>query len=77
MKIQKIPKLSKRVKKIRKSEKILKSLQNHFKKKLKKSFFFAKEKKSYPLSFPILGGLDVTKALQFSLFQISGGVVRA
>jgi hypothetical protein len=39
-------------------------------------FFFAKKKKEkcYPLSFPILGGRDSTRALQSSLFQISGGV---
>ena len=31
-------------------------------------FFFAK-KKCYPLSFPVLGGPDSTKALQSSPFQ--------
>ena len=39
--------------------------------------FFAEEKKCYPLSFPILGGRDSTRALQCSPFQISGGVVQA
>ena len=38
---------------------------------LKKRKFFA-EKKYYPLSFPILGGRDSTRALQSSPFQISG-----
>ena len=32
-------------------------------------------KKSYPLSFPILGGRDLTRALQSNPFQISGGGV--
>ena len=41
--------------------------RNNFAKKEKK-------KKCYPLSFPILGGRDLTRALQSSLFQISGGV---
>ena len=41
-----------------------------------KIIFFAK-KKYYSFSFPILGGCNSTKALQSSLFQISGGVVRA
>ena len=34
-------------------------------------------KKCYTLSFPILGGCDLTGALQSSLFQISGGLVQA
>ena len=38
--------------------------------------FFAK-KKCYFLSFPILGGRNLTSALQSSPFQISGGVVQA
>ena len=42
-------------------------------------FFFLpqkkEEKKGYPLSFPILGGCDSTRALQSSPFQNSGGVV--
>ena len=35
------------------------------------SFFCQKkqQEKCYPLSFPILGGCDSTKALQSSLFQ--------
>ena len=32
-----------------------------------------REKKCFPLSFPILGGCDSTRALQFSLFQNPGG----
>ena len=36
-----------------------------------------KRKKCYPLSFLILGGRNLTRALQSSPFQISGGVVRA
>ena len=35
-------------------------------------FFFA-EKKCYPLSFPILGERDSTRALQSSPFEISEG----
>ena len=37
--------------------------------------FFRRKKKCYPLSFPILGESDLTRAHQSSLFQISGGVV--
>ena len=33
-----------------------------------------KEKKCYPLSFPILGGRNSTRALQSTLFQNPGGV---
>ena len=40
-------------------------------KKFWKNHFFC-QKKSYPFSFPILGG-NSTKALQSSPFQISGG----
>ena len=36
-------------------------------------FFSPKEKKCYPLSFPILGGRDSTRALQSSPFQNPGG----
>ena len=36
-------------------------------------FLFLPKKKCYPLSFPILGGSDLTRALQSSPFQISGG----
>ena len=35
------------------------------------------KKKCYPLSFPILGGRDSTRALQSTPFQNPGGVVRA
>ena len=58
-----------------------KKLENHEKsQKISKiHFFFQQQKKNitkklYPLSFPILGGCDLTRALQFSPFQISGGV---
>ena len=45
----------------------------------KKNLFLTKfvllaEKKCYPLSFPILGGRDLTRALQSSPFQNPGGV---
>ena len=33
-----------------------------------------KKKKCYPLSFPILGGRDSTRALQSTPFQNRGGV---
>ena len=36
---------------------------------LKKSQKISKKKKCYPLSFPILGGRDSTRALQSSPFQ--------
>ena len=35
---------------------------------------FLPKKKCYPLSFPILGGRDSTRALQSSPFQNTGGV---
>ena len=37
------------------------------------NIFFAQTKKLYPLSFPILGGLNSTRTLQSSLLQKSGG----
>ena len=37
-------------------------------------FFFNFKNKCYPLSFSILGGRDLTRALQSTLFQISGGL---
>ena len=36
-----------------------------------------KKKKCYPLSFPMLGGSDSTRALQSAPFQNPGGVIRA
>ena len=51
-----------------------------FSKKNLDFFFFRwkkKGKKCYPLSLPILGGRDSTRALQSSPFQNPGGVVRA
>ena len=45
-----------------------------FKKMKKKKMPKKKErKKCYPLSFPILGGSDLTRALQFTPFQTPGG----
>ena len=46
------------------------------KSKKKKITFFSKKKKkkSYPLSFPILGGPDSTRAFHSSPFQNPGGV---
>ena len=38
--------------------------------------FFVWKKKCYPLSFPILGGRNLTRALQSSPFQNPGGAVR-
>ena len=59
-----------------KNPKISKNLKkNHF----KKNYLFEEEekirrrKKCYPLSFPILGGRDLTRALQSSPFQNPGG----
>ena len=62
---------------VRKSKNLKKSQKSLIftKKKLKKNNDL--QKKSYPLSFPILGGRDSTRALQSSPFQISGGVVQA
>ena len=40
--------------------------------KISKIYFLAK-KKLYTLSFPILGGRNSTKALQYSPFQNPGG----
>ena len=61
---------------LKKSKKISKI---HFfskkKKFLKKKILSKKKKKCYPLSFPILGGRDSTRALQSSPFQNPGGVV--
>jgi hypothetical protein len=53
-----------------------KSLFFKKKKKFKKKKFAEKkeEKKCYPLSFPILGGRDSTRALQSTPFQNPGGV---
>ena len=57
--------------------------KNHLfskKKKMKKKKFCQKKKKKkkrkkcYPLSFPILGGRDSTRALQSTPFQNPGGV---
>ena len=44
------------------------------KKSQKFEFFFWPKKKCYPLSFPILGGRDSTRALQSSPFKNPGGV---
>ena len=55
-----------------KLSKVVKKSKNHKKsQKLTFSFFFNffLSKKSYPLSFPILGGHDSTRAFQSSLFQ--------
>ena len=40
-------------------------------------FFLLLKKKCYPISFPILGGRDSTRALQSTPFQNPGGVPRA
>ena len=47
----------------------IKKYQKSLKRKFRKKSFAKKEKKCYPLSFPILGGRDSTRALQSSLFQ--------
>ena len=51
---------------------------NHFKNNNnnleKKKKIPEEEKKCYPLSFQTLGGRDLTRALQSTLFQMSGGV---
>ena len=69
---------------IKKKSKMVKKLKIS---KISKNHFFQKEKieeekkcqktKCFPLSFPILGGHDSTRALQSSPFQNPGGVVRA
>ena len=57
------------VKKSENHKKNLKNLKNSlfFKMFFLEVYFFAE--KSYPLSYPILGGRDSTRALQSSLFQ--------
>ena len=42
----------------------------------KKIFLPQKERECFPISFPILGGRNSTKALQSGPFQISGDVVQ-
>ena len=42
--------------------------------KEEKMFAEKKKKKCYPLSFPILGGRDSTRALQSTPFQNPGGI---
>ena len=54
--------------KISKSQKIQKNLKKSLK-KINKNNNFNEEKKCYPLSFPILGGCDSTRALQSSPVQ--------
>ena len=68
-------------------KKIRKYGEEKISKYLKKSLFFSqnklgkdiilkkKKKKYYPLSFPILGGRDLTTVQQSSPFQNPGGVV--
>ena len=76
------PKIVKNGQQFRQFGKISKNLKNPF---FQKKFtilnilllFFFCQKKSYPLSFPILGGRDSTRALQSSPLQNPGGVVRA
>ena len=65
-KIQKKPQKIKKNQKIQKSQKIQKIQK--YPKKIKKEIQKKREKK-YPLSFPILGGRDSTRALQSSPFQ--------
>ena len=59
---------------VKKSEN-LKNLENSLKTTFFIFFFVCrkKEKKCYPLSFTILGGHDLTRALQSSPFQNPGG----
>ena len=59
---------SKKSRKISKNQKICKK-KKYIKKKNKKKKKQEKKKKCYPLSFPVLGGHDSTRALQSSLFQ--------
>ena len=59
------------VSEIQKSEKISK---NHF---FPFFYFIFFKKKCYSLSFPILGGRDLTRTLQSTPFQNPGGVVWA
>ena len=65
-KYSKCPKIQENPKNPRKSKTNLKILE-----------IFCLPKKSYNLIFPILGGLDSTRALQSSQFQFSGGVAQA
>ena len=54
----------------------LEKSQNHFKKKKqKKTLLKKRRKKCYPLSFPILGGRNLTRALQSTPFQNPGAVI--
>ena len=81
-KIQKIQKKTpinpKKIQKSIKNKKNPKNVKNGQKsenlKKSQKITFF--EKKCYPLSFPILGGRDSTRALQSTPFQNPGAVSR-
>ena len=71
--LQKTQKLSKIVKK---SENLKKKLEKllFFPKNMKfLKIFFVVPPKCYPISFPILGVRDSTRALQSSSFQIPGG----
>ena len=68
----------KKSKNLQKFQKISKN--QFFQKNFLKDLFFAekkKKKKCYPLGYPILGGRDSTRALQFTPFQNPGGVVCA
>ena len=56
-------KIVKNGQKFRKSRKISKNLKNSL------FFLFFSQKKCYPISFPLLGGRDLTRALQSSPFQ--------
>ena len=70
-KIHTKPKKFKTFQKWSKNSKIPKNSKNSYKITLKQKI---SGKKSYPRSFPILGGHNLNRALQSSQFQISGRV---
>ena len=58
---------------VKKSENLKKSLKITLEKKNYEEEKIALKKQCYPLSFPILGGSDSTRALQSTPFQNQGG----